>query len=256
MLMWAWIGFMSPHRLTWGFAYDFPFAFVVGVTTLVGLVFSGAWRRVPLTREVMVLVLFVGWMFVTTLFALNPEGAWSEWDRVWKIQVMVLASIALLQKTEHLRALVWVIAISIGFYGAKGGIFTMIGGGENRVWGPAGSFIEGNNEIGLALIMVVPLMLYLQLTASRWWVRAGTLGVMVLSGVAILGTQSRGAFVGVAVMLFFLAVKSRRRVPLLLLMALVLPASLLLMPEKWAARMRSISEYRQDRSAAGRLNAW
>ena len=49
----------------------------------------------------------------------------------------------------------WVMALSIGFFGVKGGIFTVVGGGENMVWGPPGSFIEGNNELALALIMVL-----------------------------------------------------------------------------------------------------
>lgn len=26
LLMWSWMGCMNPHRLTWGFAYSFPFA--------------------------------------------------------------------------------------------------------------------------------------------------------------------------------------------------------------------------------------
>ena len=40
VLYWYWIGYMNPHRLTWGFAYDFPFALLVGATMLVGFVFA------------------------------------------------------------------------------------------------------------------------------------------------------------------------------------------------------------------------
>lgn len=256
ILVWAWIGFMSPHRLTWGFAYDFPFALVIGVTTLVGLLFSGQWRRMPLTRETMLLALFVGWMFITTLFALNPTDAWDGWDKTWKIQLMVFVSMILLRTPERIRALIWVIVVSIGFYGVKGGVFTVVGGGENRVWGPPGSFIEGNNEIGLALIMIMPLARYLQLSAERWWVKTGLLIAMVLCGAAILGTHSRGAFVGLAFMLFFLAAKSRNRIPLLLAMSLAVPAGLLFMPETWTERMRSIQTYDEDTSVTGRFNAW
>lgn len=256
VLLWTWIGVMNPHRLTWGFAYDFPFAFTVGIATLLGVALTGAWRRLPITREIVLLAIFVFWMFVTTVFALNPSGAWIEWNQLWKIQLMVVVSIMLLRKSEQIRAFVWVIAISLGFYGAKGGLFTLFGGGEDRVWGPPGSFIEGNNEIGLALTMAMPLLRYLQLSASSWWVRAGTLGVMLLCGIAILGTHSRGAFLGIGVMLLFLAMKSRRRIPLLVLMAFAIPAGLAFMPQQWTDRMASIQNYREDGSALGRINAW
>lgn len=31
ILVWAWVSYMNPHRLTWVFAYDLPFAQIVGV---------------------------------------------------------------------------------------------------------------------------------------------------------------------------------------------------------------------------------
>ena len=55
-------------------------------------------------------------------------------------------------------ALAAVLVCSIGFYGLKGGIFTLMHGGNLRVWGPGGSFIEGNNELALAIIVCIPLM--------------------------------------------------------------------------------------------------
>ena len=44
-------------------------------------------------------------------------------------------------------------------FGIKGGIFTILTGGDFRVWGPPGSFIEGNNEIALAILIVISLLL-------------------------------------------------------------------------------------------------
>ncbi len=63
--------------------------------------------------------------------------------------------------------MVWMIALSLGYYGIKGGIFTIVHGGAFRVQGPAGTFIGGNNEMALALIMCVPLMRFLQLQDPR-----------------------------------------------------------------------------------------
>ena len=62
---------------------------------------------------------------------------------------------------------------------------------------PAGSFIAGDNEIGLALIMTIPLLRYLQLTAKAAWLR-GAIGIaMVLCAISAVGSQSRGALLGI-----------------------------------------------------------
>ena len=63
------------------------------------------------------------------------------------------------------------MVVSLGLYGVKGGIFTLATGGGYHVMGPATTFIGGNNEIGLALIMTIPLMRYLQLQAQSAWLK-------------------------------------------------------------------------------------
>ncbi len=256
ILMWAWLGFMNPHRLTWGFALSVPFAQIVAIATLIGMFFSRERKRIPWTRETFVLLLFIAWMLITTLFAFNPEGAWLQLQKVGKIQIMILVTLVLMLRVERLQSLIWVIVLSLGFYGVKGGIWTVATGGTYRVYGPDGTFIGGNNEIGLALIMVIPLMRYLQLTSKRRWVRMGLTAAMALSAISILGTQSRGAFVGIAAMLFFLVLKSRKRFALTIVLVLVIPLGLLVMPQKWFDRMNTIRTYEQDGSAMGRINAW
>uniref|UniRef100_UPI003567F853 DUF5935 domain-containing protein n=1 Tax=Neptunomonas sp. TaxID=1971898 RepID=UPI003567F853 len=31
ILMWAWLSYMNPHRLAYGFAYDMPFAQIIAL---------------------------------------------------------------------------------------------------------------------------------------------------------------------------------------------------------------------------------
>ena len=47
ILMWSWIGYMNPHRLAFGFAYGFPWAWLVAVVTLAGLVLTRDRRPLP-----------------------------------------------------------------------------------------------------------------------------------------------------------------------------------------------------------------
>ena len=230
VLVWSWIGYMNPHRLSWGFASDFPFAMIVGITTLVAVMFSSEPKKIPWTRETIILVLFIFWMGVTTLTAVHFNLASSQYIEVVKIQLMTFVTMMLMTDRRRIELLVWTITLSLGFYGVKGGIFTLTSGGGYHVVGPSRTFIGGNNEIGLALIMTLPLMRYLHLQARQVWMKWGLTGAMALTLVAILGTQSRGALLGLAAMMFMLLWKSRRRVTMLVVMGAVLYGAVQFMP--------------------------
>src|SRR5215470_14518218 len=141
VLFWAWLGMMNPHRLTWGMAYNFPFAQLVAIATLVGLLVTKDERRWKAGPEVYVLLVFLLWMSLTTLQALEPDAAFEEWKRVMKIQLMGFVALIVLNSRRHIELLTWVITLSIAFYGVKGGLFTILTGGNFRVWGPEGSYI-------------------------------------------------------------------------------------------------------------------
>ena len=256
ILVWSWLAYMNPHRLAWGFAYDFPFSMLVGGVTIIAFVFSKEKKEMVWTRETGLLLFFVGWMLVTTVFAFYPQIAWEQWDKVWKIQLMIFLTVLLINDRHKLHWLVWVIALSLGFYGVKGGIFTIVNGGVFRVQGPGGSFIEGNNEIALALVMVIPLIRYLHLQETRNWIKIGLASAMVLTGVAAIGSQSRGGLVALVAMGLFLWLKSRNKIFTGFYMAVAVFIVASVMPQEWYDRMNSIRDYQQDESALGRINAW
>ncbi|BBA32411.1 uncharacterized protein sS8_0445 [Methylocaldum marinum] len=256
ILLWCWLSYMNPHKLSWEFAHDFPFAMITAIAILCGVLAWKEPKKIPWSPVTIVLVLFIAWMFVTTLFAMNPDPAWRQWDKVWKIQLMTFVVIMVMTTKWRINAMMWIIALSLGFYGFKGGIFTVLTGGAYAVYGPEGTFIYGNNEIGLALIMTVPLLRYLQLITPYAWLRHGLGLTIVLCLISIVGTQSRGALVGLAAMVLFLIAKSRKKGLLIVVMAIAIPSIVAFMPDTWHDRMSTIKTYEQDASAMGRINAW
>ena len=40
--LWSWIGYHNPHRLSFGWALNFPWAMIIALTTFVSLLFSKA----------------------------------------------------------------------------------------------------------------------------------------------------------------------------------------------------------------------
>ena len=256
VLMWAWIGLMNPHRLAWGFARDFPFAMIIAVTTLLAMVASKERLRIPWTKEVVLLTTLIAWMMFTTIFAVHMDLAIEQLIKILKIELMTYVTMMLITDRNRLHQFVWVIVFSLGFYGFKGGIFTIVTGGGFHVQGPPGTFIGGNNQLGLALIMTLPLMRYLHMQSKDRKVRAFLVVTMGLTAIAILGTQSRGALLGISAMALFLIWKSRKRLPLLLAIAIMVPTALSVMPQSWYNRMATIKTYKHDQSAEGRISSW
>jgi putative inorganic carbon (hco3(-)) transporter len=257
LLMWVWLSIMNPHRQAYGFAYDMPFALVIAVVTGAGfLIHANKRYSFPFNGVTCSLLLLVFWICVSPLFALHAGGEFQPWIRVMKIQAMVLIAFFLVGNRDELQKLTWVLAISVGFYGIKGGLFTIASGGSHRVWGPEGSFIEDNNTLALAVIMVVPLFRYLQLHSENRWVRYGCLAAIVLCTASAVGSYSRGALLGLSAMAAFLWLKSRNKVLTGILIAAALPTIFMLMPESWMGRMNTIETYDRDASALGRINAW
>ncbi len=256
ILIFAWISYMNPHRLTWGFAYDVPFAMIVAVVTIVAYAMSTEQKRIPMTPVTVLILTYVVWTSITTAFALNPDEAMPQWIKFLKIQLMTVLTLAMMNSRKRIHMFVWVVAISLGFYGFKGGIFGLLSGGQYRFWGPEGSFIGDNNSIALALVMTVPLMYYLHQNTKEKWIKLGLLAAMVLSLAAVFMTYSRGGFLALAAMSLVLWFRARRRVMLGAIGASVLAGMLAFMPAQWTERMWTVKTYETDTSASQRFDAW
>lgn len=252
---WTWVSIMNPHAYSWQLS-SMPVAAVIAGATLLGVLITRDRRQFFVTRETTVLMLFMLWMSITLPFSFYFEDSYQLWKRVMKIDLMVLVAMVVLYSKKHITMLAWVLAASIGFYGVKGGLFTLATGGSHRVWGPAESYIGGNNEIALALVMIIPLMRFLHLTTESKWIKWGLVLSMLLCAVAALGSQSRGAFVAIAAMVSLLWWRSDKKVAIAGVLVVAGVALLMFMPEQWWARMETISTYEQDASATGRINAW
>ncbi len=255
LLVWSWLGYMNPYRLTYGFAYSFPWVMIIAIVTLAGLAISRENRRMPMTVFTVLLLLFLAWTGVATFFAVEPSAV-AKFLEFAKILIMVFVTLMLVNDPKRMHWLVWVVVVSLGFYGLRGGLFTILKGGSYHVWGPAGSFIADNNALALALCMILPLMRYLQLHASRKVIRVGLWGAMILTGVAILGTYSRGGLLGLFIVGGALFVKSRRRVTLILVLVVVGATAYHFMPPKWTNRMDTLQHARQTDSAQTRIQSW
>jgi probable O-glycosylation ligase (exosortase A-associated) len=256
VLIFSWIGYMNPHRFTWGAAYDFPFASIIAVVTLAGFLFTKEKDRFYLERETILIILLWIVFTLTSFSAFYPDYAWELWKKTSKIFLICLITIPLFIDKKKLRYLLLTIALSLGFLGIKGGIFSMVTAGAYNVRGPEASFIGGEGDFALALNMAIPLLFYLAREETNKRMKFLLTSAFALSIVSVIFTYRRGAFLGLIAVIFMLMIKSNKKMLSAAVLSSVLVVAPFFVTEKWTERMETIKTYEEDGSAMGRINAW
>ncbi|EAR21141.1 putative O-glycosylation ligase, exosortase A system-associated [Nitrococcus mobilis] len=256
ILAWTWLGLMNPHKMTW-YAQHLPLAQAVAISTLAALLLAPDRKRVPWTREMVILALFAVDVTITTITAWYPEVSWAQWDKVSKILLFTFITPMLIYGQYRTRWLLLVIVFSLGFFGFKGGLFSILTGGHHRVLGPESSFIADNNSLGLALCMVLPLALISARQEHHKYIKWALYSIFYFSIVAILFTYSRGAFLGLIALMLAIFWRYKGRIFVIgLLAAVVVFAAKDFIPSEWYDRQESTLHYKEDNSAMQRIQAW
>jgi probable O-glycosylation ligase (exosortase A-associated) len=255
ILMWTWISVLNPHRLTYGFASSFPVGNIIAGATILGWLITREPKRLPTHPIVILLIIYVLWTSITTIFAYD-DTAFDKWSRFAKIMLLVFLTLSIMKSRIRVHAFVWMNVLCIGYFAVKGGLFTVATGGGSRVWGPPDSFIEDNNQLGLAMVMTLPLLRYLYQQSTTKLFKWGLNGATLLWLLAILGTQSRGAFVALSCMLVFLWFRSKNKLVTGLLLIFVAVSAVSFMPDSFRNRMETVQNYDEDESFMGRVVMW
>jgi putative inorganic carbon (HCO3(-)) transporter len=257
VLLWLWISLMVPHQLVYGPLATLPYALIVAVITLISWLISREPKTLPPGWTTWLIIALMCWISLSSIFGLAPgEAIYERWLLSEKMLGFCLVTFALITNRLRVNAIVWMLALSIGYFGVKGGLYTLATGGAARVYGPGTSMISDNNDLGVALNMTLPLIYYLSCIATTRLVKFSLWGFMGLTAVAILFTYSRGALLGICAMTAFLVLKSRHRIKIIA--ATVLTALLVynFAPQSLFARWGTIEDYETETSAASRLYLW
>jgi putative inorganic carbon (hco3(-)) transporter len=256
LLAYAWISYMYPQEMAWTFAQNFPVAKLSALSVLVGAILNREIRTDTLfKRETVIMVLLWSMFTVSSFFAFYPALAWAKWQDVSKFIAMALLTSMLLTDHKRFKYFLLVIAISIGFYGAKGGFFSLLTGGQYTVWGPGSSIMGGNNNIGLALNMNLPLCWYLAME-QRGWRKRALQAVFFLTIPAIMFTYSRASAMTIPILLLVMGMKSKHRVVFIVGAVVLVMAIIPFIPAKFWERQGTVFTYKEDMSAMSRIDNW
>src|SRR6266481_5126266 len=217
VLAWYVFSLGNFHTLAWGFLTNLYYAWIISILTCISWLWSRTDpKRFPLTPVVVLTLLFMLWMTITSFFALGSS------DDVWRVKGAILGSL----------------------------------GGFQMIHGPDGGMNAPNNEFGVSLIMVLPLIFYQWHLATNRHLRRGLMFMGFLVGLAVILTYSRGALLGVCAMAAVLWLKSRAKIPAAFLIVALALFVYSFSPQQWFDRMNTIEHYEGDGSAEGRIYIW
>ena len=257
VLVWFWFGLMNPHMFTWSFARETQFAMLIALATLAGSLIARDRKPVPWNRELVLILVLMAYFTLTSLFAWAPDEAWEYWKQVAKILLMTFVATMFIYGKTRIRALMLVIGLCFAFYGIKGAIFTVTTGGAQRVQGPEGVFIGGNTFLGLALNMAIPVLITLARDEQNKGLKLFLNFAGACCAISSVFTYSRGALLGLLVVLPLLLLKDPRKAwggMIFLLVAGYLVVSFA--PDKLWQRAETIETYERDPSAMARIRSW
>lgn len=255
MILWAWFSLMTPHQMAYG-AFGIPLNLVIAAATIAAIVLRGEAARFRFDSITFWLSAVAGWLFVSQANSLDPANSAIYFDRFIKTLLFAILCAQMANTKLRAHALVWTLVLSIGFFAAKGAVFTLVTLGQYRVQGVPLTILEDNNHMGIAIATILPMILYLRGEVAKPWMRRAMTALLLLSIFAVIGTQSRGAFISLIVFGGFFWLRSRHKAAIIGAGALALIPAIVFMPSSWTERMTTIAEAGKDESFMGRVDAW
>ncbi|WP_166840628.1 putative O-glycosylation ligase, exosortase A system-associated [Rheinheimera pleomorphica] len=255
---WVWIALTAPANWAFGFSQDFRLNLTIVLVTALAYVFVQKQKSFKLGGIGMLVILFCFWTFITTLFNNNssPSYVWYIFTEFLKVAALFFFLVLIVRKRLHIDTIIWALILSVSSYAGMEAVKFILSGGGHKVVGRAGIMID-RNDLAVAINMCIPFIVYLIQSSKHRLVRHGLWLLLGLNVIAIIGTGSRGGFIGLAILALAFWWRSRHKLIWLLLAALVLPVAYQYTPEQWRERQSTIqTAATEDGSFIGRLWAW
>jgi probable O-glycosylation ligase (exosortase A-associated) len=248
-----------PNAWVYGIASDIRYNLLISAATIFSYLFSKPKNKLELGSTGILLLMFLAWTTLTSFYAMAlPDIVWDFWNQFLKTTLLFVLMTLVICKKRHIDFFLWCLVLSLGFYAGVEGLKFISSGGGHQIEGMAGHALGDRNELAVAFAMMLPITFYLleEFGKRSALIRVGLIGSILLLVISIIGTQSRGGTVALAVVGIYLFSKSKRKV-LLLVTSLVLGSLFIgLIPSEWFTRMDTMHDVGDDMSFMGRVIAW
>jgi len=264
VLAYVYIDIVSPQRLTYLLLNTVP------ISAIAVALAAGAWaiaddkrdsRFAP--RQALILLL-LGYCYLTTISADFPVDARDKWEWVWKALAFAAFLPLTLRTRLRIEALLLFMILSAGSIVIVGGIKTLASGGggygELNLMVSNNSGLYESSTISAVAIAVIPVILWLMRFGTvfppDWRVRAFSLALVFSCLLIPIGTSARTGLVCIGLLAVLMLRTIKRRALYLGTLAALGLCAIPLLPSAFSDRMGTIKTYKQDESASTRLAVW
>lgn len=264
LLLYVWFALFRPQEWLWtGAMTELRLSLVVALLLLVPSLLTGVLPNVTHPLSIGSLA-FLGTVVLAQIVSPLPDVSYPWTDAFVRLVVVMLFAITLVNTRRKVLWFLVVLAGSIGFHTAKGGVTAILGGGVRFAAGFAGAFGD-NNGYAMAAAMVLPLLWCVAQNLDRTnrlerlgsWAFAAAVPLTIFT---IIGTMSRAGFLAVATaILAYIALQKRRLMPLLVVsVTIVIALPFVPIPQGYFDRLQTIRTYEEtnETSALSRLHFW
>ena len=213
--------YLRPYELIPALSGIKSMAFYVGIVTLsiyaiTQIAVEG--NLTTRTREVNLILLLGVAALLSIPFAINPGEAWKTFSDLLVKTLLIFIVIVNVVRTERRLRLLMLLALGVSIYLSiaaiqdyRAGLFGIGTEITSRIMGRIKGLFDNPNDLALHLVTMVPIAVGLAMAKAgmfRKFVYIGATGLMVA---AIVVTFSRGGFLGLVAVSFFLVLKLGRK---------------------------------------------
>jgi probable O-glycosylation ligase (exosortase A-associated) len=249
----TWFAMMRPDVLAFADPAN-SYSFFIAVCTLAGsLPYMGRLPRLfrnPIFIGLLILEIPVA---ISSFAAIHPELSLPYYWVLVRALVMALLIPIFIESVQDLRILLLVMAASFGFIGVKFGLFGLLRGGVRMNFGYDNGMLSGNNEVGMALAMILPICYYSTELLTMRWQKLGMIFTSFCTAATIVMTYSRGSALALGAVAFMIIKRSQRRMAALVVIAVMIVPTVYLVGPSYLERLDTIKAPTEEGSAASRI---
>jgi len=255
LYLWFWTSMYPMQNWLYGFALSLRINLLFAVTTILGYIVM---KNKPIFK-------FSGLFILIILFTLHSGlgvqmygfhgGMSKQFDVFVKTIVFFIFVVLLLRKKEHFDGILFYLCLALCFFGVMEGIKVVLSGGGHKIRGIDGP-LGDNNKIALGLNMTIPLILYLYGQVKEKYLKLILIGAAFFCIMAIIGTNSRGGFIGLVFMGVYYWWQNGKKLSILFGAALIITVVISIMPESWFGRMNTIDNKTEESPLTSRVTSW
>lgn len=254
--LWMWTSCFKIDQLVYGIAASIPYTQVFAGIAILSVFNEKNKPPFKLDATSFFIILLLFWTLLSSIFSMgHAETVWTQWTNLFKIVLFYLVAINIIKEKLHFDFLAWMAVISVGAMGSEEGAKYIVSAGSHKIYSVRG-ILGDNNYVGLMLDMTLPFVFYLLAQNYAKWINSGLWLVIILMIAGILATASRGAFIGLTVIIFYFIWSSKNKLFWLFFIGFIVFSANNFIPEEWFNRMNTIESADTDSSFLGRVINW